>query len=282
MKFYKHLIVVALTANILSCQKQLEDFSVPAKIMLDVPYGSSSQQKMDIYLPANRSSAATKVLVMIHGGAWNSGDKAELTQYADSIRRRMPDYAVFNINYRLATVANEFPAQENDVKSVIQFIINNSGDYRVSQKFVLLGVSAGGHLALLQGYKNTSLVTPKAIVSFFGPTDLVDMYNHPLNPLISQSLASVVGKTPAQDSLLYAQSSPVNFVSSTSAPTILLHGGLDPLVSASQATMLKAKLDAAGVINQYVFYPLESHGWFGDNLVDSFNKIEAFLKANVK
>jgi acetyl esterase/lipase len=197
------------------------------------------------------------------------------------MRKRLPDYAVFNINYRLAVGSNLFPAQETDVKSAIQIIINNSADYMVSQKLVLLGVSAGAHLALLQGYKYASQIKPKAIVSFFAPTDLIDMYRHPLNPLIAVSVASVVGKTPAQDSLLYANSSPINFVSSTSSPTILLQGGQDPLVRVTQATSLKAKLDAAGVVNQYVFYPNEGHGWFGANLYDSFNKIEAFLKANV-
>lgn len=281
MKLYKHLFFIAIAMIIISCQKAVESVDVSAKTMLNVTYGSSTEQQMDIYLPANRSTTSTKVIIMIHGGGWNSGDRADVTQYADTMLKRLPDYAVFNINYRLALGSNLFPAQENDVKSAIQFIINNAADYGTSQKFVLLGISAGAHLALLQGYKYASQINPKAVVSFFGPTDLIDMYRHPLNPLVAQGLAGVVGATPSQDSLLYANSSPINFVSSTSSPTILLQGGLDPLVSVSQPTMLKAKLDAAGVINQYVFYPNENHGWLGANLYDSFNKIEAFLKANV-
>lgn len=284
MKIYKHLLVVLVAAIIFSCQKPVEDIGgtgISAKTMLNVSYGASTEQKMDIYLPANRNSAITKVMVMIHGGGWNTGDKSELTQYVDSMRERLPDYAIFTINYRLAVGANLFPTQENDVKSAIQFILDHSGEYAVSQKYVLLGVSAGAHLALLQGYKYASQVNPKAIVSFFAPTDLLDLYNNPPTPLVSQGLFSVIGKTPTQDPLLYTNSSPVNFVMPTSSPTILLQGGLDPLVSVSQATMLKAKLDAAAVINQYVFYPSEGHGWFGSNLFDSFNKIETFLKSNV-
>ena len=284
MKFYKLLSIVAIPITIFSCQKPIDEIAntnIAAKTTMNVSYGTSSEQTMDIYLPANRTAISTKVIIMIHGGGWNSGDKSELTEYADSIRKRLPDYAVFNINYRLASGANLFPTQENDVKSVLQFIINNSAAYFISQKFVLLGVSAGAHLALLQGYKYASQIKPKAIVSFFGPTDLIDMYNHPANPLVPVAMVSVIGKTPLQDSLLYTNSSPINFVSNTSSPTILLQGGLDPLVSVNQAIMLKGKLDAAGVINQYVFYPTEGHGWFGANLYDSFNKIEIFLKANV-
>jgi acetyl esterase/lipase len=286
MNLYKFLYIVAMPVVMFSCKKNSDvaiaaDANVVAKTMLNVSYGASSENKMDVYLPANRSTASTKVFVMIHGGGWNAGDKTDLTGYVDTLRNRFPDYAIFNINYRLATGSNLFPAQENDVKSAIQFMLSNAADYGISEKFVLMGVSAGAHLALLQGYKYSSQLKPKAIIDFFGPTDLVDMYNHPTNPLIPTGMVFVVGKTPAQDSLLYANSSPINFVSASSSPTIILHGGMDPLVSVTQATMLKAKLDAAGVVNQYVFYPTEGHGWYGANLSDSFNKIEAFIKANV-
>jgi acetyl esterase/lipase len=280
MKLYKDLSIVALVLLAVSCKKTNEENGSTAKTMLNVSYGASQEQTMDIYLPENRSASSTKVMVMIHGGNWNAGDKSDLTPYADTIRKRLPDYAVFNINYRLAVGSNLFPAQENDVKSAVQFIMNNAASYGVSQKLVLLGVSAGAHLALLQGYKYSSQIKPKAIVSFFAPTDLIDMYRNPLNVLIPPALVSVTGKTPTQDSLLYANSSPINFVSSNNSPTIILQGGLDPLIRVTQATTLKAKLDAAGVVNQYVYYPTEGHGWFGVNLSDSFNKIEAFLKAN--
>jgi acetyl esterase/lipase len=284
MKLYKISFCIILFTSIFSCQKNIDtasSTSVAAKTMLNVSYGTSSEQTMDIYLPANRTNAATKVLIMIHGGAWNSGDKTDLTEYVDTMRRRLVDYAVFNINYRLAVGSNLFPAQENDVKNAVQFILNNAADYGISQKFVLLGVSAGAHLALLQGYKYSTQINPKAIISFFAPTDLIDMYNHPLNAFIVPGLVSVIGKTPAQDSLIYATSSPINFVKNTSSPTIILQGGTDPLVSVTQATRLKAKLDAAGVINQYVFYPNEGHGWLGAPLSDSFDKIQAFLNAHV-
>lgn len=284
MKLFKLLFILVLPLIIFSCVKTSvlnHTDVVQSQTTLNVSYGSSPEQTMDIYLPENRNTSSTKYLIIIHGGGWNGGDKTDMTQYADTMRKRLPDYAVFNINYRLALGANLFPTQENDVKSAVQFIINNSAEYGISQKFALLGASAGAHLALLQGYKYTAQINPKAIVSFFGPTDLIDMYKHPANPYVPAGLISVIGKTPTQDSLLYANSSAINFVKNISAPTILLHGGADPLVSASQATMLKTKLDAAGIVNQYVFYPSEGHGWFGTNLYDSFNKIEAFLRAHV-
>jgi len=251
---------------------------------LDQPYDSHPLQKMDFYLPANRSTATTKIIVLIHGGAWNSGDKNDLTQYVDSLRNRMPEYAIFNLNYRLSVNGqNTFPAQELDIKSAIEFIHTQRNTYRISDKFVLLGVSAGAHLALLQGYKFTSPVKIKAIVDFFGPSDMTAMYTQPASPLITPAIiAELVGTTPTANPTLYFQSSPINFVDASSPPTIILQGGLDPLVSPSQSTALRDKLLANSVPATYVFYPAESHGWFGASMKDSFDKIQAFLSTHVQ
>jgi dipeptidyl aminopeptidase/acylaminoacyl peptidase len=111
---------------------------------------------------------------------------------------------------------------------------------------------------------------------------MVDLYNNPASPLIPPAtVAAIVGATPTTNPVLYQQSSPINFVTAQSCPTIILQGGLDPLVSPNQSIALKNKLQTMGVINQYVFYPGEGHGWVGANLSDSFDKIALFLAANV-
>lgn len=284
MKFL--LLVAGVVIIFSSCQKDSGGGggtpALAAQTQMDVAYGTDAQQKMDIYLPAGRTTSATKVIVMIHGGAWNQGDKADFNPYVDTLKRRLPAYAIININYRLATgTANFFPTQENDVKAAIEFIYGKRTDYAISDKFVLLGASAGAHLALLQAYKNNATVKPKAVIDFFGPTDLVDMYNNPSNPLIPAGMAQIIGGTPTTQATLYSQSSPINFVTALSPPTMILHGGVDILVSPSQSVLLKTKLGTFAVVNQYVFYPTENHGWVGANLVDSFDKIVLFLAANV-
>ena len=253
------------------------------QIMMNVPYGSDPAQTLDIYLPPNRSIHSTKIFVIIHGGGFNSGSKDELTTYIKPMQQRISDHAFFNISYRQATTPDTvFPTQENDVKKALQFIIDHSAQYCVSKKMILLGVSAGGLLALLHGYKYEKPVIPDAIISFFGPTDLLELYKHPLNPLVALTLQQVTGKTPDQDSFIYIDSSPVNFVTAQSPPTLLLQGELDPIVSIDQPIILLNKLNRAGVKNQFVLYPNEGHGWHGETLSDSFNKIEMFLKENVE
>lgn len=251
--------------------------------LMNVAYGTDAAQKMDVYLPAGRTSASTKVLVLVHGGGWTAGDKNEFDPYIATLKQRLPGYAIFNVNYRLATSnANRFPAQENDVKSVVEYIAARQTEYGVSDKFVLLGFSAGAHLALLQGYKHTNVIKPKAIVSFFGPTDLVDMYNNPVSPYAPLLLEALLASKPSQNIDVYNQSSPLYFASASSAPTMLLHGGKDDLVAHTQSGTLYNKLKSLNVVTQYVFYPNEGHGWFGLTLDDSFNKVQAFLEANVQ
>jgi acetyl esterase/lipase len=275
------MLLLFIGTLISSCKKGDDSPQDPPVTMLDVSYGTNARQNMDVYLPADRSATNTKVIIMIHGGAWNAGDKADFNEYVDSLKKREPSYAIFNINYRLANAPDLFPAQEQDVKAAVEFIYNKRQEYRVSDKFVLIGASAGAHLALLQGYKQTSPVRVKALIDFFGPTDLVALYNNPPNPFVQPLLNAALGATPTTNNTIYTQSSPINFVSSQSPPTMILHGGVDIVVSPSQSIALDTRLFISGVTHQYVFYPTEGHGWVGANLTDSFNKIQAFLAAHV-
>ena len=50
-----------------------------ASTMPDISYGTDAKQKIDVYLPANRAAHTTKVMLLIHGGDWNRGDKNDFT-----------------------------------------------------------------------------------------------------------------------------------------------------------------------------------------------------------
>jgi acetyl esterase/lipase len=293
MKILFTILFAGTSILFASCNKDNNEMPVEdnrnAKTILNVSYGTSAAQVMDVYLPGNRSVTSTKVMLLIHGGGWTSGDKNDplFSPFVDSIKRRLPEYAVFNINYRLsAPPLNLFPSQELDIKAATEFIYARRNEYGISDKFVFVGASAGAHLAMLQAYKYNSPVKAKAVVSFFGPSDLLDMYNNPVggNILISNTLAQTIGKTPAQDPLIYINSSPINFVTAGSAmPTILLHGGLDPLVNPLQSLAVKTKLTASGIANQYILYPTGGHGdWNSTLYTDAFNNVQAFLALHMQ
>jgi len=242
-------------------------------------YDKNVLQTMDIYLPAGRSRATTKVIMLIHGGAWISGDKADFAPVVDSLRKRLPDWAIFNINYRLAGFfSNLFPTQESDIKSAVKYIFNKREAFNISDKWVLVGASAGGHLALLQGYKNSSqFVKPMAIVNYFGPSDMQDMEDHPG--------AESPGKSAIQ--LLCNgtefESSPVNYINTETPPTITLQGSADQLVLPAQQTALHTKLKANSVPEKLVLFEGEGHDSFSAaNMTKSFDMVVTFLNQHVK
>jgi acetyl esterase/lipase len=93
MKLNKLFIFTSLILLLASCKKtdSGSGITIAAKTMLDVAYGTDPLQKMDIYLPANRSVTSTKVIVLIHGGAWTSGDKVDFNSAVDTLKK---DYLI--------------------------------------------------------------------------------------------------------------------------------------------------------------------------------------------
>ena len=284
MKLIKNLLLLTIIVNIISCSKSNTPTpnNISAKVMLNVAYGSDTQQVMDIYLPAGRDTL-TNVLVLIHGGSWTGGDKNDFAQYVDTFQKRLPGYAIFNINYRLASTSlpfkNAFPTQEQDVQAAVNFVFNSEKTYVVSNNWCLLGFSAGGHLALLQSYKNNTLIKPKVVVDLFGPTDMADLYNFYSNNFLTQyGFSYLLSGTPGTNVSLYNSSSPINFVTSTSPPTLIFHGGQDSTVPFRESVNLHNKLTSLGVINKYVFYPNQPHGFSGTDELDSHEQMVSFIK----
>ena len=283
---YLYYLAVGLIIIFSSCEKgdvstaqqESKNDSLPAAVYLDVSYGDSEQQKLDVYLPAHRDEK-TRLLLIIHGGGWSAGDKKDFNSYISEFQKRLPGYALANLNYRLVTTdGNYFPTQENDISSAIEYLKSKTGDYDISQNFIYVGISAGAHLALLQGYKHSDVIQPKGIVSFFGPVDLERLYTNS-NTTIPDQLKFIMNATLDVNPNIFFESSPINYVTSNSAPTLLLHGDKDAIVPIEQAYMLQNKLEENGVFNKLVVYPGLGHdGWTGDALNDSFHQVESFIK----
>lgn len=274
--------VFFLSLFLVACQKESADTGQQnqEKTLLNVSYGTDTAQRMDVYLPAARNTTATKVLVLVHGGAWSTGDKTDFNEYIPVFKQRLPEYAIININYRLAKLPSThlFPTQEADVKAAFNAVVSKAGEYGFNKdKLAVLGASAGAHLALLQSYKNNTPLV-KAVVDMFGPTDMTALYNGLTTNIERFALQAMLSGTPATNPTLYQSSSPIYFASAQSPPTLILHGGADPVVPVTQSTALKAKLESVNVPVQLFLYPNEGHGWFGANLIDSYGKIASFLQ----
>jgi len=242
----------------------------------NISYGADNQQKMDIYLPANRNSD-TKVFVLIHGGGWSGGDKADFTYLMNSLKTYYPDHAIININYRLATEASPaYPKQINDIQAALTEI--RSEKYHVSSQFFLFGASAGGHLSLLYAYSFDPDHHVKGICNTVGPSDLTDP-NYLDNPVYS-SVYPVLVNGGTQNQAGVQAVSPSLHVTPSSPPTISFYGDSDPLVPSTQMNRLHDALNANGVYNQATMYQGAGHGnWNQAQSNDYVAKILVFVNS---
>lgn len=278
------IIAVSTCAGLVSgvsCQPENSIGQTPSSVIKDLSYGSDPSQRMDVYLPDNRSVESTPAIVFVHGGAWVSGDKAEFNDAIKVLQKQLGDYAMFNINYRLSNFngKNSWPAQIEDVDSAISFIKAKADEFKFNRnKIVLIGASAGAHLALLQAYANNSNQDIKVVVDLFGPADIVDLYNYPPDPALPNMLAFFMNGTPSGVPARYQAASPIYHITPQSPPTIIFHGKVDPVVPLRQSDNLHKQLQEAGVPNLYVTYEGEGHGWTGSKLVDTYDKAVKFIR----
>ncbi len=174
-------------ASFTSCKKGTGVITDPvikveAETLLDVSYGSNAQQKMDVYLPANRSSS-TSLIIFVHGGSFIEGDKSYFTSLVKELVRA--DFAVLNVNYRLvdATGLYDNPVkhlesavkikdQVADMGTIVNYALSKAKDWKVSEtKIGMAGHSAGASLALLYSYDNQNTNKVKAVVNLAGALD---------------------------------------------------------------------------------------------------------------
>jgi len=98
------ICLIVLLCALASCKKSnqvVRKSDLPDSTVYNVPYGADAAQKMDVYLPAGRTTSSTPFIVVVHGGGWTSGDKGEFNAIISRLQTMLPGYAFFNINYRL-------------------------------------------------------------------------------------------------------------------------------------------------------------------------------------
>lgn len=100
----------------------------------------------DIYL-LKETERKRPTIINIHGGGWVYGTKETYQFYLMSLAQR--GFVVINPNYRLAP-KGKFPAQLEDINSVVTWALENHEDYFIdTNNIFLVGDSAGAHLTAL-------------------------------------------------------------------------------------------------------------------------------------
>lgn len=246
-------------------------------MMKNVKYGDHERQVMDLCLP-EESDGEVGLMLMLHGGGWIEGSKDEYSSTIKDICKNY-GYAAAAINYRYLSEDVDMYDILDDIGLALKTIKEKGAEKGISiNKVILSGVSAGAHLSMLYAYsrKASSPITPVAVVSYSGPTDLSDdnfYYNADLGgtltsfgdvEFVARIFAMATGKDftyetrhDYKEELLKV--SPIYYVDENTVPTIVNHGIKDTYVPYSNAVSLAEKFDEFGVTYKFNTYPNSNH-----------------------
>lgn len=214
---------------------------------------------LDLYR-ATQISAAQPLVIVVHGGSWNGGNKKQLPALNRHLARE--GYAVAAINYRHAPKFRS-PAAVDDVFHALDFLKTNADRFRLDvTRIALIGRSAGGQIALSAAYAGRE-PNIRGVVGFYAPSNLVLGYEMPSRRGVLDSrkvLEDYLGGSPNEQSQAYAAASPINFVNAATPPTLLIHGLLDPIVWPRQSEQLDARLQRMNRPHLYLALPWATHG----------------------
>ncbi|HEX2317321.1 MAG TPA: alpha/beta hydrolase [Thermomonospora sp.] len=129
----------------------------------EVPYayGPHARHRLTAYYLRRRTRQPA--VVLLHGGYWYEGDRSSFATFARHLVGH--GYAVFSINYRLNTQAG-WHAQRSDVHRALRWIRSRAASFSVNPgRIVLVGNSAGGHLATSVGVHGTGTRHVRAVAA---------------------------------------------------------------------------------------------------------------------
>lgn len=235
----------------------------------------------DLFLPDEPRRAP--LALCIHGGGWNAMDKYSWAGVAQLMCEQ--GFAAFNINYRLLDQA-PWPACGDDCLAAANFLYEFSHPLMKqlsrSQGLVIIGGSAGGHLALMTGLR-LPRDRVRAIVSISGPSDLLLRAQRTGRDFYHTFFGT---KGEITDRMLL-EASPVSYVKPNSPPLLCVHSTNDKLVMITQARRMIQMYQDLGARAELFAYsgPGEQHGiWIDDSdphrlLSEPDNAVCAFLKS---
>ncbi|WP_283434531.1 alpha/beta hydrolase [Neorhodopirellula lusitana] len=198
-------------------------------------------------------------ILLVHGGAWVTGDKWLLRSYADDLSRL--GCVVLNINYRLAPGA-KFPAQVDDVREGLIYLRQHADALAIDvDRIGAFGYSAGGHLSALVGLLADEPLEKQTEVSEWRASDsrwtrlpkvaAVCVGGPPCDfreiPLDNTALTCFLGATRRQTPEVYESASPIVHISPNDPPTHLFQGETDLLVPLRGTRRFATALKEAGV-----------------------------------
>lgn len=202
--------------------------------------------RLDVYAP---DGPARAIIVMVHGGGWRGGSREGIATYGH-VFARLGFIAVAG-EYRLLTEA-PWPAQLEDVHAATLWAADHAEEIGLpAGRLVLLGFSAGGHLALLAADDLKERVA--AVIALFPPVELVVGAPDPGQTSAVKLLEDSTSEAAARSA------SPLHRAGPGFPPTFLIHGAEDRVVPHVTSQRMFDALQAAGVKAELHIYAGHTH-----------------------
>lgn len=232
-----------------------------AQVHTDIPYAAPEGQQLtlDVYQPAEHGRYP--IVVQIYGGAWQRGSPHDYANFARWLASG--GYVVVSIDYRRAP-RYQWPKQIEDVDSSLAWIRDNAAKFDGDpSRVVLIGRSAGAHLAMLAAYAPAPLAV-RGVISFYGPTDLADAYRNPPHPdpLHIRSVEDAfLGGPPESMPQRYVDASPIAYTTRQLPPTLLIYASRDHIVEPRYGQRMALALAASSTPSAYLEIPWADHAF---------------------
>lgn len=263
--------------------------SATHELATDVVYAEVAGEPLryDHYRPLG-VSGPTPAVVFVHGGGWTGGDPSQAGGNGMHFARR--GIATISISYRLAP-AHRFPAALDDVRRGLRHVRKNAAQFGVDpDRLVLMGLSAGAHLAMLAHLaREAPALAPDlpadlravaedvvGVIAHYGPYDLGRRKQigdwDPVGDLMGERVA---------DPEWIRLASPVQHAAAAAAAVLLIHGTADAVVSHRESERMHAALVAAGRASELLLLDGAPHAyqvdWRGEANQRANATMDAFL-----
>lgn len=218
----------------------------------DLSFGPLPRQKLDLYRPAQTRADTLQsdlpVIVFIHGGSWQDGEKDGYSFVGRALASR--GFLVAVPNYRLVPQVR-YPTFLEDNAAAVKWVIDNAAEYGGNpSRIVLVGHSAGAYnaamLALDERWLGSGRQNVKGFIGLAGPYDFL-----PLDGPVTQA-AFGNAKEPET-------TQPIKFATADDPPVLLLHGAKDTVVKPRNSETLRDRLIQAGADARLKVYPELGH-----------------------
>lgn len=210
----------------------LLSLSLLAGFVVDhVGYGDDPKQQIDVTHPivVAGGSAAAPIVIFLHGGVWQMGDRADSRHVGEALAAR--GILTVTASYRLAP-RHRWPAQIEDAAAIVALVKKRATSWGADPgRIVLVGHSAGGHLATLLlhdaavlGRHGLSRADIAGVVAISGVFDLRAALDEGQD---DGGFARFVAPVFGTDVAVLRAASPIDVVAATGIPQLFITGTAD-------------------------------------------------------